>query len=79
MSVYEQLSTLMERYEIVASQPHYAMFWNGSRTFKLYRLLESGRCIELAVNSTMEQYDLRKAIAYGNELLIEHLTEAEVV
>lgn len=79
MSVYEQLADLMERYEIVASKPNYVMFWNGSRTFKLYHLLESGRCIELAVNSTMEQYTLRQAIAYGNELIEMHFADERTI
>lgn len=79
MTTYTTLSDLMERYEIVASKPHYAIFWNASRTFKLYHLLESGRCIELAVNSTMQQYDLRQAIAYGNELLELHFADERTI
>jgi len=79
MTTYTTLSDLMERYEIVASKPHYAIFWNGSRTFKLYHLLDSGRCIELTVNSTMEECSLPQAIIHGNDLIEMHFADERTI
>jgi len=77
MTVYTTLNDLLSRYEIVASKPHYAIFWNASRTYKLYHILDSGRCIELAVNTSQEELGLRDAIDMGNFFLDAHFEKEE--
>jgi hypothetical protein len=75
----KQLGELLERYDLVASDSHHVVFYNGSATFKTYYRLDSGKCIEQAVNTSYPPEKLkdpfRWAVQTGKWLLAEYLAD----